>query len=123
MQQYHITSTLFLTGIITQLASAHLLHTHISITHPNIQLPQIIRSLPEITTKMALEQDKIELDMKRLANKMRNTKFQTDITGLTHFDVGEALAMPHAHRPTPHSYNYILYYLCTYSIMHIHALH
>ena len=73
-QLYHINfnflSNWFYNAIIVDSLTAHSLLDHPS----NIQLPQILAKLPELAYSTLLEQDKINLDMEKLATKMHNIK-------------------------------------------------
>ncbi len=79
IQQFHINFN-FLTNWLYNTTITNTLTSHSFLNHtPNIQLPQIIETLPQITNKETLEYDKIDMDMKKLVTKMQNNKINTEL--------------------------------------------
>ena len=78
MQQYHanfnfLSSWYYNATTVEALVSASTAHSFVNYT-PNIQLPSILASLPELSSKELIEYDRIDSDMKKLFHKIRNEK-------------------------------------------------
>ena len=74
IQQYHINFN-FLSSWYYNASTVEALTAHSFVNYtPNIQLPPILASLPELSSKELLEYDRIDLNMKKLVHKIRNDK-------------------------------------------------
>ena len=74
IQQYHINFN-FLRSWYYNASTVEALTAHSFVNYtPNIQLPPILASLPELSSKELLEYDRIDLNMKKLVHKIRNDK-------------------------------------------------
>ena len=85
VQQYHMNFN-FLSNWFYNVSIIESLTAHSYLDYrPTIQLPKIITTLPEIASKTVLEQDRIDIDMKRLATKIRNNKFDDNTDTQTQY--------------------------------------
>ena len=102
IQQFHINFN-FLTNWYYNESVINTLTSHSFLNHtPNIQLPQIMSTLPQLTNNEILDYDRVDIDMRRLVTKMQNNKINMKLVTQDRF--------PYIHNSSSHTITAIIVY-------------